>query len=1518
MALAVVLALVAGVVTLAEAGRAPEAQAVGGLALTTARDLAVDPGTGRVFVTGDDAVQVFAPDGTSLAVIPNVYGAAGIDVGGGFVYVGESTAGAIAKIDPVAMAVVHVFTLGTTVGTNLAVVGNGAFYGLPNQGLRRFDLVTSSLVTVGAFGTPEPRRIPNSATQLLVADTPAFSSQVTITRIAATAPFVPVATWSRTDSYAPRFATNGDASRVIVNDPYCYGCDGFHELDAALAPTQQAYLGPSDAPTWSPGHGGVFASASFAGSFSRIVAWREGSATPYAAVNAPTTAQPHLRLSADGNRAYLLSVPTYGSGTSSFVVRSIGTAAAAASPNPVVRDVPTDVKVTGTGLGATTGVTVAGIAAPMTRLAPDAVGFTLPNGVPTGIQTVTLASPFGSTSVLLTVQANTGATLHGTVRRGTTPVSGATLSLTGGGLGAPVTTSSAADGTYTLAGLGAGTDYALAVHDPAGGPDQTQRPITLTPNLTTTVDLDVSRPLPGRVELARTPLGGDQVKDLLVVPASGRVLVSVGDEVDVLSPTGAPLGRVVNVPGAGRLAMVGSQVFVASVSLNRIVRIDPTTVAVTGSWPAGGADLTRLASAAGRLWSPRFTLGSPTVLVGFDPATGTSTDVLPAFEGNDLFPVTSRPNKLVSLESWQSALRVLDMSTNPYTPTAPVANNPAPATPLAASGNADRIYDAAGRSFFLSSLAPDGVYYGPFDVNTRPAVSDGHGGLVAFGSGKVFRTGLPAATHGFTGSSLQAFDAAGDRIYRVDHDRLVVDTLAPVVNGVGSPVVTARPVVLTGSGLGATSAVTVDGSSVPFSVGDASTITITGPSAGLHTVVVTTPWGSSSPVPITVAASAVPTPPLDVQATASPDTTVGHISWSAPANDGGLPITGYTVTSSPAGAGCSTAGALTCDVTAPSSGWYAFSVVAANSAGPSPASAESSSVWLAPPVSQIPTPPSSVFASPSAGAATVSWAYPPSGPTPTSYTVTAYTAGGTPLVPSVDTAGFQLVFTGLTPGSSYMFRVVAHTPYGDSPPSDYSQLVTIPSGLAPPTPPGNAKGIGVDRQVYVSWSWPASDGGTPITGFTATAVPGNRTCTTNGNTSCLIDGLTNGVAYTVTVTANNVMGASAPSAASAPITPVADGGASYFPLPPGRILDSRADSQVGPYGTPWTTGTTRDVPVIGGGGVPAGATAVALNVTVTGTSNPGFLTIWPTQADQPVASSINWAAGQTVANAVTVPVGPDGHVQVFAAGGPVDVIFDVVGYYQPAFGVGDGLVPLAPHRLFDSRASTQLGPYNTPWGPGTSRPVTVAGLGGIPADADAVVLNVTVTSTTAASFLTLSPAGQPRPLSSSLNWSAGQTIPNAVVAKVGTGGQIDVFNNAGTADVILDVAGYFAKGTGAQFHPLTPTRTLDSRPASKVGPYDTPWGPQTARSLAVAGGATVPASAVAVQHNMTVTDTSAASYLTVFPGDQPQPLVSSLNWSTGRTVANQVITPIGGTGDIWIANRAGTADVIADVNGWFG
>jgi outer membrane protein assembly factor BamB len=253
----------------------------------------------------------------------------------------------------------------------------------------------------------------------------------------------------------------------------------------------------------------------------------------------------------------------------------------------------------------------------------------------------------------------------------------------------------------------------------------------------------------------------------------------------------------------------------------------------------------------------------------------------------------------------------------------------------------------------------------------------------------------------------------------------------------------------------------------------------------------------------------------------------------------------------------------------------------------------------------------------------------------------------------------------------------------------------------------------------------------------------------------------------------------------------AGGGADFMPLPPSRILDTRIG-----LGAP--TGklageATMPLQVTGQGGIPAnGVSAVVLNVTVTEPVSGSFLTAWPAGQAKPVASNLNFVAGQTVPNLVIVKVGTGGQVSLYNNAGATHVVADVAGWYG-AEGTGGGadFSALPPARILDTRDG--VGAPTGKLGAGTTLPFQVTGRGGVPASGvAAVVLNVTVAEPTAGSFLTAWPAGQDRPVASNLNFVAGQTVPNLVVVKVGAGGQVDLYSNAGAAHVVADVSGWFA------------------------------------------------------------------------------------------------------------------------------
>lgn len=371
---------------------------------------------------------------------------------------------------------------------------------------------------------------------------------------------------------------------------------------------------------------------------------------------------------------------------------------------------------------------------------------------------------------------------------------------------------------------------------------------------------------------------------------------------------------------------------------------------------------------------------------------------------------------------------------------------------------------------------------------------------------------------------------------------------------------------------------------------------------------------------------------------------------------------------------------------------------------------------------------------------------------------------------------------------------------------------------------------------------------------------------------------------------------------------------------PVRLLDTRpgwptADGRFAGLGT-LRGGSEIQLPVVRRGGVSILAASVMLNVTAIGSSADGFLTVWPCGRPRPNASQVNFRLGQIVANSVLAEVGTNGSVCVYS---PVDVevVVDVNGW--AALGASPNSV--LPARLLDTRpapvGATVDGRFA---GVGRRQALSITEIpvvnrGGVPADASAVILNVTAVQPSTAGFLTIWSCDEPKPLASSVNYAAGAFVPNAVVAQIGSRGSICLYT-LGDADVLIDVNGYVpASGT---LVPTTPARLLETRVLTPPGLLDSRYfgiGRLAARStteLVVAGRSVVPSDALAVVLNVTAISTSGAGFITVWPCGQPMPVASNLN-TIGPAVANAVLAKVGVNGTVCIYT-SNELDLAVDLN----
>jgi len=271
------------------------------------------------------------------------------------------------------------------------------------------------------------------------------------------------------------------------------------------------------------------------------------------------------------------------------------------------------------------------------------------------------------------------------------------------------------------------------------------------------------------------------------------------------------------------------------------------------------------------------------------------------------------------------------------------------------------------------------------------------------------------------------------------------------------------------------------------------------------------------------------------------------LGWSPPASDGGSPVTGYLVTpfvggvaqapvTFPSTATVETVGGLTNGTT------YDFTVTAVNPVGPGPPSPPSAPVTPA----TLPGVPTGLSVSGGDGQATVAWSSPASdgGSPVTAYLVTPFVGGVAQFPVTFSSTATVETVTGLTDGTAYDFTVTAVNSVGPGAPSSPSPAVTPVGPPGPPTGVGTTSG---DASVTVAWSAPASDGGSPVTGYLVTPFVGGvaQAPVTFPSTATVetVGGLTNGQAYTFTVSAVNALGQGPASTMSDPVTPATVPGA---------------------------------------------------------------------------------------------------------------------------------------------------------------------------------------------------------------------------------------------------------------------------------------------------------------------------------------------------------------------------------------
>lgn len=370
------------------------------------------------------------------------------------------------------------------------------------------------------------------------------------------------------------------------------------------------------------------------------------------------------------------------------------------------------------------------------------------------------------------------------------------------------------------------------------------------------------------------------------------------------------------------------------------------------------------------------------------------------------------------------------------------------------------------------------------------------------------------------------------------------------------------------------------------------------------------------------------------------------------------------------------------------------------------------------------------------------------------------------------------------------------------------------------------------------------------------------------------------------------------------VAPPAPGPAPYQAITPARLVDTRVG--LGASRSQVTGRTEIAVQVAGRAGLPSsGVQSVVLNVTAVAPQWAGYLTVRPDSGSRPTSSNLNYPKGRTIANQVIAKVGYDGKVRVYSSADS-DVVVDVAGYYAST----QMMSTLSPTRLLDTRLG--LGAGTGPVAAGSRVDLTVAGRGGVPSNAAAVVLNVAAVSPSKAGYATVWPAGTSQPSTSNLNYSAGDVVAGLVVAKVGAGGKVSVGTSAGS-HLLADVLGWIP--STSDLVAATPARVLDTRTGTGTSRAGAVSAGGTV-SLKVTGVGGVPSAGVkAVMLTLTVDSPQGEGYETAYPSGAVRPVASNLNYTTGRAVANSVLAKVGSDGTVRLFTSKGS-HLIADVQGY--
>lgn len=357
----------------------------------------------------------------------------------------------------------------------------------------------------------------------------------------------------------------------------------------------------------------------------------------------------------------------------------------------------------------------------------------------------------------------------------------------------------------------------------------------------------------------------------------------------------------------------------------------------------------------------------------------------------------------------------------------------------------------------------------------------------------------------------------------------------------------------------------------------------------------------------------------------------------------------------------------------------------------------------------------------------------------------------------------------------------------------------------------------------------------------------------------------------------------------------------FHAINPTRVLDTRVS--IGQVGAGCT------VPVDLSGIVASPATAVALDVVAVEATGPGFVTVYPCNAARPLASNLNANDGNPTPNAVVVALDPSRDV-CFYASVAMQVVVDVTGWFGPG---GASYTGITPDRVLDTRFGPRPDGGAGQLSAGDTIAIPLRSQGEIPDGAVAVAVNLTVTNTADAGFITAFPCGLGMPVASNGNYVADDTRATQALVGLDGSGMLCVFSMS-TVDLVVDVSGWFGATIGTRLSPIVSTRVVDSRDGTGGWSGKIAAGQTRSFDPSLAGTVAVGATAVL---DIVATEANGPGFLTFYPCGGTRPPTSSVNFQAGGEYTNLATIAVGTNGLICVFAHE-TTHVVVDVLSSFG